>query len=252
MRVQIDIVQCQALAERLRTQHIYVLDACAHIQRARQLLSAQSCEAQKEQLERALKRLHRLKEELTEREQQLLRIAEVYRICEEEVLNDIRIFPEERRVDSIAWKSSPDMVFPIWKHDIVKMLFRRPAIQAMIGCEYDAIFQPLRIGWYKRLVVPNKVRDFVMIRMKRPLSDLISLVPSRFEILPGCPLVMPDWQSEEMRRRILKWWEEYQKNKEGGIRDAIIGIVGPNPEDLTRLRYEAGSVYQTEDRNESI
>ena len=59
MRVQIDIVQCQALAERLRTQHIYVQDACAHIQRARQLLSAQSCEAQKEQLERAIKRLKR-------------------------------------------------------------------------------------------------------------------------------------------------------------------------------------------------
>lgn len=252
MRVQIDIVQCQALAERLRTQHIYVQDACAHIQRARQLLSAQSCEAQKEQLERAIKRLHRLKEELTEKEEQLLRITEVYRSCEEEVLNDIRIFPEERRVDSIAWKSSPDMVFPIWKHDIVKMLFRRPAIQAMIGCEYYAIFRPLRIGWYKRLVVPNEVRDFVTIRMKSPLSDIISILPSRFKILPGCPLVMPDWQSEEMRRRILKCLEEYPKNEDNGVHDKTIGIIEPDSERLTHLRNEPESVYQTEDRNESI
>lgn len=237
MRVQIDIVQCQALAERLRTQHIYVQDACAHIQRARQLLPAQSCEAQKEQLERAIKRLHRLKEELTEKEEQLLRITEVYRSCEEEVLNDIRIFPEERRVDSIAWKSSPDMVFPIWKHDIVKMLFRRPAIQAMIGCEYYAIFRPLRIGWYKRLVVPNEVRDFVTIRMKSPLSELRP-VPWKGIFIPGCqPTIDWDWLFEEMRRRILKWWEEYQKNKEGGVRDAIIGGIN-RPERFTLLYKE--------------
>ena len=129
------------------------------------------------------------------------------------------------------------MVFPIWKHDIVKMLFRRPAIQAMIGCEYYAIFRPLRIGWYKRLVVPNEVRDFVTIRMKSPLSELRP-VPWKGIFIPGCqPTIDWDWLFEEMRRRILKWWEEYQKNKEGGVRDAIIGGIN-RPERFTLLYKE--------------
>ena len=251
MRVQINIVQCQALAERLRTQHIYVQDACAHIQRARQLLSAQSCEAQKEQLERAIKRLHRLKEELTEKEEQLLRITEVYRSCEEDVLKDVCNLPE---MPAARQRIKLRAVFTKrpWINVKDKIPLCQPAIYLKEPSWNFEIRNVEQLQLPRVLEVPNKVRDFVNNRMKRPLSDLISLVPSRFELLPGCPLVMPDWQSEEMRQWTLKWLEEYQRNKEGGDQDHIIGIIEPDPERLTRLRNERESGYQTEDRNESI
>lgn len=251
MRVQIDIVQCQALAEQLRTQHMYVQDACAQLHRAYQWLFEQSCDVQKELLMRAIWKLQMLEEELMEKERQLLRITEVYRSCEEDVLKDVCNLPE---MPAARQRIKLRAVFTKWPWINVKdkIPLCRPAIYLKRPSWNFEIRNVEQLQMPHVLEVPNKVRDFVNNRMKRPLSDRISFVPSRFEILPGCPLVMPDWQSEEMRQWTLKWLEEYQRNKEGGDQDHIIGIIEPDPERLTRLRNERESGYQTEDRNESI